>query len=174
MYLGSQYEEHMLHQAAQIIHHAHEHGLLTVIWMYPRGKSVKDEKDPHLIAGATGVAACLGSDFVKVNYPKAADRISRDAFKEAILAAGRTKVICAGGEAEDERKFLQTLHDQINVCGASGSATGRNIHEKPLDKAVAMCNAIYAVTCEGASVGDALSIYEKGTADETTHITASR
>jgi len=36
----------------------------------PGGKAVADEKDPHLIAGATGVAACLGSDFVKVNYPK--------------------------------------------------------------------------------------------------------
>jgi fructose-bisphosphate aldolase/6-deoxy-5-ketofructose 1-phosphate synthase len=162
VYLGSQYEERMLNQAAQIIYEAHQRGLVTVIWMYPRGKAVKDEKDPHLIAGATGVGACLGTDFVKVNYPKTADKVSREAFKEAILAAGRTKVICAGGAAEDERKFLQTLHDQINFSGASGSATGRNIHEKPLDKAIAMCNAIYSITCEGASVGDALSIYEKG------------
>lgn len=162
VYLGSQYEERMLRDAAQIIYEAHQHGLVTVIWMYPRGKAVKDEKDPHLIAGATGVGLCLGTDFVKVNYPKAADKISREAFKEAIMAAGRTKVICAGGEAEDERKFLQTLHDQINVSGAWGSATGRNIHEKPLTKAIAMCNAIYAVTCEGASVGDALAIYENG------------
>jgi DhnA family fructose-bisphosphate aldolase class Ia len=174
VYLGSQYEERMLHQAAQIIYEAHQHGLITVIWMYPRGKAVKDEKDPHLIAGATGVGACLGTDFVKVNYPKIADKVSRDAFKEAILAAGRTKVICAGGEAEDERKFLQTLHDQINVCGASGSATGRNIHEKSLDRAIAMCNAIYAITCEGASVGDALGIYQKGTAHDRTHTAASR
>ena len=33
-------------------------------------KAVTDEKDPHLIASATGVAARIGSDFVKVNYPK--------------------------------------------------------------------------------------------------------
>lgn len=41
--------------------------LSAVLWMYPRGKAVKDEKEPRLIARATGVAACLGSDFVKVN-----------------------------------------------------------------------------------------------------------
>jgi fructose-bisphosphate aldolase/6-deoxy-5-ketofructose 1-phosphate synthase len=161
VYLGSMFEERMLREAAQIIYEAHQRGFVTVIWMYPRGKAVKNEKDAHLIAGATGVGACLGTDFVKVNYPKTEDKVVKEAFKEAIMAAGRTKVICAGGEAEDERKFLQTLHDQVNVCGASGSATGRNIHEKPLAKAIAMCNAIYAITCEGASVGDALNLYQK-------------
>lgn len=70
VYLGSEYESEMLHQAAQIVYNAHQQGLITVLWVYPRGKAVADEKDPHLIAGATGVAACLGSDFVKVNYPK--------------------------------------------------------------------------------------------------------
>jgi DhnA family fructose-bisphosphate aldolase class Ia len=43
---------------------------LLVLWIYPRGKAVTDEKDPHLIAGDTGVAVCMGSDFVKVKYPK--------------------------------------------------------------------------------------------------------
>jgi DhnA family fructose-bisphosphate aldolase class Ia len=70
VYLGSQYESEMLHQAARIVSNAHQHGLISVLWVYPRGKAVADEKDPHLIAGATGAAACLGSDFVKVNYPK--------------------------------------------------------------------------------------------------------
>jgi len=29
------------------------------------GTAVKNETDPHLIARATGVGACLGTDFVK-------------------------------------------------------------------------------------------------------------
>jgi DhnA family fructose-bisphosphate aldolase class Ia len=159
IYLGSEYEAEMLYQAAQLVYNAHRHGLITVLWMYPRGKAVKDERDPHLIAGATGVAACLGSDFVKVNYPKKEGCESKEIFKEAILSAGRTKVICAGGPSEDVELFLQELHDQIYVSGAAGNATGRNIHQKPLEGAIRMCNAIYAITVEGASVEEALKIY---------------
>ncbi len=60
IYPGSKYEGEMLKQAAQIVYKAHEHGLVTVIWAYPRGVSVTDELDPHLIAGATGIVATLG------------------------------------------------------------------------------------------------------------------
>ena len=159
VYPGSEYEAEMLRQAAQIVYNAHQYGLITVLWMYPRGKAVVDEKDPHLIAGATGVAACLGSDFVKVNYPKKEGYESGEIFKEAILAAGRTKVICAGGPSDDVGSFLQRLHDQIHVSGAAGNATGRNIHQKSLEDAIRMCNAVYAITVEGASVEEALKIY---------------
>lgn len=159
LYLGSEYEREMLRQAAQVVHKAHQFGLITVLWMYPRGKSVKDEKEPHLIAGATGVAACLGTDFVKVNYPKKDGIESKEIFKEAILSAGRTKVVCAGGASKDVELFLRTLHDQIHVSGASGNATGRNIHQKSLEEAVRMCNAIYSITVEGSSVEEALKIY---------------
>ncbi|UCD85660.1 MAG: aldolase [Deltaproteobacteria bacterium] len=159
VYLGSEYEAQMLHEAAQLIYDAHINGLIAVLWIYPRGKAVSDEKDPHLIAGATGVGACLGADFVKVNYPKKQGEESSEIFKEAVKAAGRTKVVCAGGASEDADKFLQTLHDQIFISGASGNATGRNIHQKSLDEAVRMCNAIYAITIEGESVKKALSIY---------------
>jgi DhnA family fructose-bisphosphate aldolase class Ia len=159
LYIGSEYEAEMFRQAAQIVHAAHQHGLITVLWMYPRGKSVKDEKDPHLIAGATGVAACLGTDFVKVNYPQKEGLESKEIFKEAILSAGRTKVVCAGGASEDVELFLRTLHNQIHVSGAAGNATGRNIHQKSLEEAIRMCNAIYSITIEGASVEEALKIY---------------
>lgn len=158
VYLGSEYEHKMLEEAAEIVREAHANGLLTVLWIYPRGKAVKDEKDPHLIAGATGAAACLGSDFVKVNYPSKKDANSAEIFKEAIVAAGRVRVVCAGGSSTDERKFLQQLHDQIHISGASGNATGRNIHQKPLNEAVGMCNAIAAITLGGYSVEDAVKI----------------
>ncbi len=160
IYLGSEFEAEMLVQAAQVIYDAHQHGMLSVLWIYPRGEAVKDEKDPHLIAGATGVGACLGTDFVKVNYPKKEGAKSAEAFKEAIKAAGRTKVVCAGGSSDEAEAFLKKLHDQIHVSGAQGNATGRNIHQKPLDEAVRMCNAVYAITVEEASVEDALKIYK--------------
>ena len=159
VYLGSADESQMLRQAAQMVYNAHQHGLIAVLWVYPRGKAVIDEKDPHLIAGGTGVAACLGSDFVKVNYPKKEGYDSKELLKEAVLAAGRTRVVCAGGSSVDVKAFLQRLHDQIFVSGAAGNATGRNIHQKSLKDAICMCNAIYAITVEDASIEEALKIY---------------
>jgi len=161
IYLGSEFEAEMLVQAAQVVYDAHQHGMLSVLWIYPRGAAVKDEKDPHLIAGATGVGACLGSDFVKVNYPKKEGAKSAEIFKEAIKAAGRTKVVCAGGTSDECEAFLKKLYDQIHISGAQGNATGRNIHQKSLDEAVRMCNAVYAITVEDSSVEDALKIYRE-------------
>ncbi|HPJ83784.1 MAG TPA: aldolase [Methanothrix sp.] len=160
IYLGSEHEAEMLREAAQIVYRAHRQGLVTVLWIYPRGKAVKDEKDPHLIAGATGVAAALGSDFVKVNYPKKEGERSEEIFREAVAAAGRTKVVCAGGASRDPKSFLQQLFDQIHVSGAAGNATGRNIHQKDLDEAARMCDAISAITLDDATVEEALRIYE--------------
>ncbi len=159
IYLGSEYEDQMLRKASQAILEAHLNGLITTLWIYPRGKAVKDEKDPHLLAGATGVALCLGADFVKINYPKKQGQDPKETFKEAIIAAGRTKVICAGGESESAEAFLQTLKDQLDA-GATGNATGRNIHQKSLEKAIKMCNAIYALTIENKSVEEAIKIYQ--------------
>ena len=159
VYLGSEYESGMLREAAQLVYEAHRNGLVTVLWMYPRGKGVKDEKDPHLIAGAAGAAACLGTDFCKVNYPQKEGVSRAESLKEAVLAAGRTKLVCAGGTSDAADTFLRTLHDQLHISGAVGNATGRNIHQKPLAEAIRMCNAIYALTVENKGVAEALKIY---------------
>ncbi|MBI2130783.1 aldolase [Candidatus Woesearchaeota archaeon] len=160
VYAGSEFESDMLREAAQAALKAHQHGLIAVFWMYPRGKAVTDEKDPHIVAGAAGVGACLGADFVKVNYPKPKEGKSAEAFKEAVLAAGkRTKVITAGGSSKGVRDFLQETWDQINISGCCGNATGRNIHQKPLDEAVRLANAISAITLDGKSVDDAMKVY---------------
>ena len=161
IYLGSEYETQMFAEAAQIIQQAHAKGLLTCIWMYPRGKAVSDEKDGHLIAGATGVAACLGSDFVKVNYPHEVEgQDSAHAFKEAVWAAGRAGVICAGGGSTSASELLQQVYDQTHVSGARGNATGRNIHQRSLDEAVAMCNAISSITLGNKDVAFAEKVYK--------------
>lgn len=160
VYWGSNYEAENAQEASFFVNMAHQHGLLAVIWAYPRGAAVTDEKDPHIIAGAAGATACLGADFVKVNYPKKEGMTSAEALKEAVRAAGRTKLICAGGSSVDAESFFRTLYDQIHVSGASGNATGRNIHQKTLQEAIRFCNATYAITVEGKTVIEALKIYE--------------
>ena len=160
VYIGSEYEHEMLTEAAQFIRQAHEQGMISVVWMYPRGKAVPNEKDPQLIAGAAGVAGCLGADFAKVNYPEAWEGMTQpESFQIAVEAAGRTGIICSGGGSLPPREFLQRLHDQINISGCRGAATGRNIHQKPTEEAVRMTAACHAIICEGASVDEAMKIF---------------
>lgn len=161
IYLGSEYESTMLAEAGELIAQAHANGLLVVLWIYPRGKAVTDEKDPDLIAGAAGVALCLGADFVKVNPPHegANGESSAEGLKVASTAAGRTGLVCAGGSTVDAETFLTQLHDQIHIGGACGNATGRNIHQRSLDEAVRLTKAISAITLDDYSVADALAVF---------------
>ncbi len=159
IYPGSEFESQMFAEAAKLVFEAHQQGLVTVIWAYPRGKAVVNEKDPHLVAGVAGIVASMGSDFVKVNPPSAEHANPAEMLKEAVLAAGRTRVICAGGGSMGVKQFLQTLHDQIHIAGCAGNATGRNIHQKSLDEAVRFCNSIYAITVDDKTVDEAMEVY---------------
>ena len=162
IYLGSEYEATMMAEAGELIAEAHAEGLLVVLWIYPRGKAVTAEKDPDLIAGAAGVALCLGADFVKVNPPKPEgedQRTPAEALAIATKASGRTGLVCAGGSTVDAETFLTQLYDQIHVGGAVGNATGRNIHQRSLDEAVRLTKAISSITLADYSVEDALAVF---------------
>ncbi|HZK05262.1 MAG TPA: hypothetical protein VFC82_05360 [Actinomycetaceae bacterium] len=160
IYLGSGYEAEMLREAGQLVADAHRAGLIVVLWIYPRGRAVADEKDAHLIAGAAGVAVALGADFVKVNPPKGDETVSAATkLKEAAAAAGRTGLVCAGGSTVDAETFLTQLWEQIHVGGAIGNATGRNLHQRSLDEAVRLTKAISAITLGDWSAEDALAVF---------------
>ena len=160
IYLGSEYESTMLAEAGELIAEAHANGLVVVLWIYPRGKAVTAEKDPDLIAGAAGVALCLGADFVKVNPPTDGNgNTSAENLAVAAKAAGRTGLVCAGGSKADPQAFLQQLHDQIHIGGACGNATGRNIHMRSTEEAIRLTKAISAVTLADYSVEDAVAVF---------------
>lgn len=158
IYLGSQHENEMLREAAHLTMEAHRHGLLSTLWIYPRGAYVQDEHDPAVIIGAAGVAAALGADFVKLNPPHSSTESPLLSLQQTVRAAGRTKVICAGGSSVDPVVFLKNLYDQIHTAHTAGNATGRNIHQKPLLSAIAFCNALYAITVEDKSIDEASSL----------------
>lgn len=146
LYLGSKYEAQMLKAAAKATFEAHQAGLLSIIWMYPRAKGV-NEDDIHTIAGGAGVAGALGADFVKIKYPYDAKNKKQAAekFKEAVIAAGRTKVICVGGDKRTEKEILSFLESQIKISGSSGIAIGRNLHQRDLNDAVSLVQKIRTV-----------------------------
>lgn len=149
IYLGSEHENEMLATASKIVTQAHQNGLIAVLWIYPRGKNIKDEKDVDLIAGACGIASCLGADFVKINCP------GLKKLNKVVVAAGRTGVVCSGGKLKKEETFLKDLYQQIHEGNISGCAVGRNIHQKDLTRAIKFCKAISSIVNFNLSLTDA-------------------
>ena len=158
LYLGSEHEHIMLREAARAVHEAHKNGMIAVLWIYPKGRFISDEHDPSLIAGAAGVGACLGADFVKLKVPFRDGKFDPDLLRIVTEAAGNTGVLCEGGGKVDEKDFLIELHEQIHKGNSRGNGTGRNIHQRPLAEAIKMAGAIYAVTVKNATVDKALSL----------------
>lgn len=161
IYLGSEFEHEMLAQAAHALYTAHSFGLITFLWIYPRGKSITNEHDPALLAGAAGIAASLGSDFVKINFPH--DTTQKNNAEDLSIiaqAAGKTKVLCAGGPKITTELFLQNVYTQIQ-SGTAGSAVGRNLFQRPALEACALSNAMSAIIYEDKNVDQALTIYKK-------------
>jgi hypothetical protein len=101
----------MIREAAQAIHKAHQQWTDLRPLDLPPSKAVKDESartslpvPPEL--PLSGLRLRLGQ------LPKKSGESSAEIFKQATLAAGKTKVICAGGSSIDPKAFLQQLHDR--------------------------------------------------------------
>lgn len=128
IYLGSEFEEKMLKEFAEIERQAHAKNLPVVAWMYPRGKSVNAPDSVETIAYAARVGLEIGADIVKVRIPEQKN------LEWIVKSAGRCKVVFAGGTKMDEAEFLETSK-LIRQSGAFGMAVGRNVwqSEKPLE-----------------------------------------
>ena len=161
IYFGSEYESIMLEQAAHIIYEAHQHGLTTILWMYPRGKAIPDKQTTDLTASAAGIANSLGADFVKIKPPRTAKVLtSAQLLKIVTAAAGNINVICSGGSIMEPRLFLEKLYNQIHTGGTAGCATGRNIFQRSLPQAIAMTQAIASIVYENADIKTILQKYK--------------
>lgn len=158
VYLGGENETLMLKEAAKIVREAHQQGLLAIIWMYPRGKNIKEE-DIDIIAGGAGVAAALGADFVKVKYPYNKKAKTIDDFKRVSLAAGRTRVICVGGGKQDAKELIKYTWQQKHLANCHGLAIGRNLHQRPLKEAISLATALALIINHDASLEEALAVY---------------
>ncbi len=68
------------------------------------GKAISNEKDGLLIAGAAGVACCLGGDFEKINVPHATQQ-NNQILQIASQTAGSTRLVCSGGKQKEPGLF---------------------------------------------------------------------
>lgn len=146
VYLGSAYEQTMMAQAAHLIYHAHQRGLLAILWMYPRGAEIKNEHDGNLIAGAAGIANCLGADIAKIKVPHASEGNTVEQWLSiATAAAGNTKIICSGGSKLPAQEFLTVVEQYLKNSPIAGYAVGRNIFQQPTQDAIALSKALAAL-----------------------------
>jgi fructose-bisphosphate aldolase/6-deoxy-5-ketofructose 1-phosphate synthase len=146
VYVGSSYESAMLREAAQIVFDAHKAGLVVILWMYPRGKSVADKFSVHTIAGAVNIGSALGADFIKINRPLSEDY---KGLQEITAAGEGSRLLFAGGDTMSAGQLLRLIHEEVNGASIAGAAVGRNIHQRPLTEAVALANAIAGVVYDG-------------------------
>lgn len=154
IFLGSQYEGRMMAEAAEIIRQAHNHGLLAIIWIYPKGVNIKNENSVEIIAGAAGVAVSLGADFVKLKAPRP---LTTKNIQRIVQAAGQTRVIFAGGSSRPVAQVFQDIYTQL-AAGAAGVAIGRNIHQRSLVEASGWLHGLAAMVYENKTVDQALRL----------------
>lgn len=121
IYIGSDYEDEMLQEFEDIQRQAHAKRIPVIVWIYPRGKSVKRKKDAELMAYAARTGLEIGADIIKIQY----NGNLKD-LKWAVKSAGKTKVVIAGGIKKGEKEFLKQVKE-IMDAGAIGLAIGRNV-----------------------------------------------
>lgn len=129
IYIGSAHEKEIIEEFETVEREAHKKGLPVITWIYPRGKSVKNDISKEMISYSARTGLELGADIVKLKYGG-----NPDDLKWAVKSAGRTKVVVAGGTKKGEKAFLSQVRE-IMSAGASGLAVGRNVwqHPKPLE-----------------------------------------
>lgn len=140
IYIGSEFEEKMFTEFANIEREAHAKDIPTIVWMYPRGRAIEGKEEKDLITYGARVALELGADMVKLHYPG-----SVEAMKWVVEAAGKTKVVVAGGAKATDEEFL-SLVKNVMESGACGMAVGRNIwqNEHPIELAQKIKLAVFS------------------------------
>ena len=164
IYPGSQHRLEMYQTIRAYAEEAKRHGLVVVIWSYPRGSSLSKAGETGIdVCGyAAHIAAQLGAHLVKVKLPSA--HIEQDAArkvyeKEKIpigtLAErvrhvvqcafnGRRLVIFSGGPAEaDETVFGEVR--AIRDGGGFGSIIGRNSFQRKRADALRFLDTIMGI-----------------------------
>jgi len=121
IYVGSEYENEMLKEFEEIEREAHKLGMPVIAWIYPRGKSVEKEKEDDLMMYSARIGLEIGADIVKLKYSG-----NLKALKKAVAAAGRCKIVVAGGIKVEEKDFLKQCKEIVET-GVLGMAVGRNI-----------------------------------------------
>ena len=160
IYPGSPMQNQMYEQIARISENAKKHGLVVVVWAYPRGEGVskKGETALDVVAYSAHIACQLGAHIVKVKPPtnyienedlkselKPITRLS-DRVRYVLKSAfnGKRIVIFSGGPAKEKQAFLKEVQ-ALSKGGAFGSIVGRNAFKRPFKEAVLLLKEVMGI-----------------------------
>jgi class I fructose-bisphosphate aldolase len=150
LYPGSIHSNQIEQQAKELIADARKAGLITVLWIYPRGEGLipGQERAVDIIAYAVALGASLGAHIIKVKLPLEGyglesnkklgiyDNLNTKTLKNRIALVmkaaynGHRIVIHSGGDFTD----TETLEEEIKAIregGAFGTIMGRNAFQRP-------------------------------------------
>ena len=167
IYPGSDANYGMMEEFRELSAEAKAHGLVSVLWSYPRGGNVTKEGETALdiVAYAAHMAALLGATIIKVKPPKAGvdlkaaqaayENVPMDTLEERIAHVmqccfnGKRLVVFSGGEAKSTDGLLDEIR-QIRAGGGSGSIVGRNSFQRPREEALDLLGRIIEIYKGGA------------------------
>ena len=154
----------MYQDLREIIEETKAHGLVAVVWAYPRGNGISKEGETAIdvVAYAAQLAAQLGAHVIKVKPPKENIEQSEakkvyekysipvktlsDRVRHVMQSAfnGRRVVIFSGGEAKDTSAILEEIRS-IRDGGGFGSIIGRNSFQRPKDEALKLLRDVIGI-----------------------------
>lgn len=173
IFFGSEESRRQIQEVSEAFAHAHELGMVTILWAYTRNKAFKSpDKDYHVSADLTGqanhLAVTIGADIVKQKMaennggynaikfgktdPKVYSELTTDnpidlvRYQVANCYMGRVGMINSGGASgkDDLRQAVRTA--VINKrAGGMGLISGRKAFQKPFIEGVKLLNAIQDV-----------------------------
>lgn len=173
VYYGSDESRRQIEEISEAFAHAHELGMVTVLWAYLRNSDFKSsDADYHTAADLTGqanyLAATIEADIVKqkqaecnggfkaLKFGKTHPGMYEDLCSEhpidlvryqvANCFMGRVGMINSGGASGDDDLHQAVRTAVINKrAGGMGLISGRKAFQKPMHEGISLLNAIQDV-----------------------------
>jgi len=173
VYYGSPEARRQIEEVSEAFAHAHELGMVTVLWAYLRNNAFKiDGVDYHASADLSGqanhLAATIGADIIKQKqatnnggykavgfgktHPLVYDKLTTDhpidltRYQVANCYMGRVGMINSGG-ASGENDLAQAVRTAVinKRAGGMGLISGRKAFQKPMKDGIQLLQAIQDV-----------------------------
>lgn len=173
VFFGSEESRRQIKEISEIFAHAHELGMVTILWAYTRNAAFKTpEKDFHVSADLTGqanyLAVTLEADIVKqkiaennggytaLQFGKTSSKVYSELtsdhpidlvrYQVANCYMGRVGMINSGGESGKDDLHQAVRTAVINKrAGGMGLISGRKAFQKPFEEGVKLLNTIQDV-----------------------------
>lgn len=174
IYFGSEESDRQIQEISEAFQHAHELGLVTILWAYLRNNAFKTpEKDYHTAADLTGQANHLSvtieADIVKQKLPTnnggytalkfgkthkdVYTKLSGDhpidmtRYQVMNCYMGRIGLINSGGGSEGENDLTEAVKTAVinKRAGGMGLILGRKAFQRPMKEGVEIIHAVQDV-----------------------------